>query len=422
MKKCVIYLLILTSLIITPLNFIYAYDYIDPKNENIIREKMVEIYDTKQQYEDLAGPYDEEIKEEAPEIYMSSSESYWWPIGSVETEEVNGELFAMGEPETTKITSYFGKRPGVINSGSENHSALDIAGGSGLNSVNIIAAKDGIVVKVYTSCTSYGDYSCGGKPGKNNGYGNHIIIQHSDGNYTLYAHLHQNSITIKKGQAVKQGQVIAKMGSSGASTGPHLHFEVREGENSFSAVVDPLNYVDPDNPRPAISSSNDEFLSWLNSWEGSSPEDGDYYIVENIGDGVRTVGGGVTLEHNADRFASYGINVDDYPVGSKISKKIVDQIELEEVQSKRSSIENILANSSIILSEKQIQALISQMYNTGNIKGFVDNYIKYGNNQDLYNNWFFRAYMPGTIFEKGLTRRRNAEWSLFNKGEYVYNR
>ena len=80
-----------------------------------------------------------------------------------------------------------------------------------------------------------------------------------------------------------------------------------------------------------------------------------------------------------------------------------------------------LSNNSITIGEKQIQALISQMYNIGNISGFADAYKTYGNTTEFYDNWFFRAISKGTKFEKGLTRRRNAEWSLFHLEEYVYN-
>ena len=72
-------------------------------------------------------------------------------------------------------------------------------------------------------------------------YGNYVIIQHTDGNYTLYGHLYQNSITVVAGDSVRQGQVIGKMGSSGQSTGPHLHFEVRTCP-SFGCTTNPLDY------------------------------------------------------------------------------------------------------------------------------------------------------------------------------------
>ncbi|MBQ9072528.1 MAG: M23 family metallopeptidase [Bacilli bacterium] len=386
-------------------------------DETQVKGLIVQIYDVKEQYEDLVGDYEEQ----EPTINSATSTTYWWPIGSKETTVVDGKTFATGDPETTIVTSPYGYRSDPITGARKLHTGVDIAGGSGLGNVNIIAARDGVVVYptkgANTSCPS--NYSSTSYNCSSGAYGNYVIIQHSDGNYTLYGHLHANTITVTAGDSVKQGQVIGKMGTSGYSTGAHLHFEVREGANSYYSTVEPLGYISAENPR--IVSTGGEFLSWLNSWEGHSPISGDYYIVEDIGDGVRTVGGGVTLEHNAGRFAAYGIDINDYPVGSQISKSIVDSIQLEEIASKRSYIENVLSNNSIVLEEKQIQALVSQMYNCGNINGFVAAYKEYGNTDTFYDNWFFRNIMRGSQFEKGLTRRRNAEWSLFHAGEYIYN-
>lgn len=394
---------------------IRAYEFENSKNESLVNDLIIEIYDSKEQYEDLAGDYEKkQVK-----MYNATNSSYWLPIGSQETVEYDGKVYAKDAPITTYVTSKFGYREDPLGRGRRFHSGVDFACGYGNGIVNIVAAKDGVVVyptsDVANNCPSSTSLSsCGG------GYGNYVIIQHSDGNYTLYAHLDANSITVTAGESVEQGQVIAKMGSSGNSTGTHLHFEVREGQNAGSARVDPLSYVSVENPR--IISAGSELLSWLNSWEGHTEISGDYYVVEDIGDGVRTVGGGITLEYNSERFSQYGIDVDEYPVGSKILISIVDQIELEVLNARRSYIESILARNSLTLEETQIQALISQVYNIGNIDGFYDNYTKYGNTQEFYENWFFRAIMKGTKFENGLTRRRNAEWSLFHLGEYVYNR
>ncbi len=391
-----------------------AYQYKNEENATAVNDLLVEIYDSKEQYEDLAGEYEDV----SFKVYNANNSSYWWPIGSEEIVEVNGKIYAKDEPYPTAVTSNFGYREDPFGRGWEFHSGADISGDVGDGIINVIAVKDGIVVyptetgaDMCESSTTLS--SCGG------GYGNYVIIQHSDGNYSLYAHLHAGTIDVVAGDSVEQGQVIGKMGSSGNSTGTHLHFEIRKGQNSYSSTVDPLIYISLEYPRTVFSGG--EFLSWLNSWEGHSPINGSNYIVENIGDGVRTVGAGITLENNVNRFAQYGIDIDNYPVGSEISIDIVDQIQMEVISEKRNSIESSLATNSIVLDEPQIQALVAQMYNVGNIQGFSDNYKKYGNTQELYNEWFFRATSEGTQFEKGLTRRRNAEWSLFHLGEYVYN-
>lgn len=65
----------------------------------------------------------------------------------------------------------------------------------------------------------------------NGGYGNYVVIKHSNGTQTLYAHA--SSLSVSSGSTVSQGQVIGYVGSTGKSTGPHLHFEVRGGTNPF---------------------------------------------------------------------------------------------------------------------------------------------------------------------------------------------
>nr|WP_283242784.1 M23 family metallopeptidase [Fumia xinanensis] len=97
---------------------------------------------------------------------------------------------------------------------------MDITGG-GVFGANIVAAASGTVIQ------STSHYS----------YGNYIIVDHGGGYSTLYAHASQLLVSI--GQKVEQGQTIAKVGSTGNSTGPHLHFEVRvNGKHQ-----NPANYV-----------------------------------------------------------------------------------------------------------------------------------------------------------------------------------
>ncbi len=168
----------------------------------------------------------------------STNGEYWWPIGS----NAEGNGMASGTPTTLYISSYFGWRdldgnPNTGVDGKEDyHRGLDIAGG-GL----IIAAKSGTVVEVRNSIKTW----TGGTS-----WGNLVKIKHDDGNYTLYGHLAPNSITVSTGSTVTQGQIIGTMGTTGGSTGVHLHFEVYVGCASTNCRVDPLQFITPNDPRP----------------------------------------------------------------------------------------------------------------------------------------------------------------------------
>ena len=192
---------------------------------------------------DYIDSYLEFIGEEEDETSSSSCDgnSYWWPIGSNETTSVGGALFAGGDPVATVITSYFGGRIHPITGEKSNHTGTDIASYGGAN-LNIIAVQSGTVIyptkNDKVNCSSSGnDLSCGG------GYGNYVMIQHADGNISLYAHLYENSITVSAGDQVGQGQVIGKMGSSGRSTGTHLHFEIRKA-SGYGNDLDPTKYIE----------------------------------------------------------------------------------------------------------------------------------------------------------------------------------
>jgi len=119
-------------------------------------------------------------------------------------------------PVRGRITSPYGVR--VLNGRKEFHAGIDIGGPTG---TNIVAAESGRV--------SYAGYM--------RGFGNVIILSHDGGYSTVYGH---NSVNlVKKGQYVKKGSVIAKLGSTGNATGPHLHFEIRSG----GKPVNPLPYL-----------------------------------------------------------------------------------------------------------------------------------------------------------------------------------
>jgi murein DD-endopeptidase MepM/ murein hydrolase activator NlpD len=121
-------------------------------------------------------------------------------------------------PAKGKFTSNFGSRKNPFGRGIGFHQGIDIANSSG---TNILAAGKGVVT-----------FS-----GTKNGYGKVIIIKHGYGYETLYGH--NQTLLVDVGDKVDKGQIIGKMGSTGRSTGPHLHFEIhKDGE-----PIDPLRVL-----------------------------------------------------------------------------------------------------------------------------------------------------------------------------------
>lgn len=167
-------------------------DDIDDLNSELMQseqEKEVLEYDMKEMKAEIDKLYEEL---EFQETYVGGE--FLWPSAT-----------------HTKITSKYGWRY-WSNGSSDFHTGIDIAG-SGAYGTNILAANDGIVIYVKNTYV----------PGK--GYGKYLIIDHGGGYSTLYAHC--SSISVKKGDVVSRGDVIAKVGSTGNSTGPHIHFEIR---------------------------------------------------------------------------------------------------------------------------------------------------------------------------------------------------
>jgi murein DD-endopeptidase MepM/ murein hydrolase activator NlpD len=123
-------------------------------------------------------------------------------------------------PVTGEISSGFGWRVHPITGERKLHKGVDFAAPTG---TPIFAAADGLVT------------DAGWTDG---GYGNIVELRHDDGSVTLYAHA--NTVYVAKGQIVNKGQAIAEVGTTGRSTGPHLHFEVQpDGKNA----ADPMDYL-----------------------------------------------------------------------------------------------------------------------------------------------------------------------------------
>ena len=124
-------------------------------------------------------------------------------------------------------SQYYEERTGYY------HGGIDIAG-SGYMGATVVAAASGTVIYAENGCShnygKYGSCGCGG------GYGNYVWIDHGGGKATIYAHLSYHTVYV--GQRVSAGQVIGYGGSTGYSTGPHLHFECRYYGNRYDPMTE----------------------------------------------------------------------------------------------------------------------------------------------------------------------------------------
>ncbi len=132
--------------------------------------------------------------------------------------QYNGGVFAWPCPAYTRISDDYGNRVHPILGVEKFHNGIDLAAPYGSS---ILAAYDGDVVAA--------DYS--------SSMGNYVMISHGSGIYTIY--MHASSLKVSKGQSVSKGQVIAAVGSTGRSTGNHLHFSVRKD----GSYVSPWGYL-----------------------------------------------------------------------------------------------------------------------------------------------------------------------------------
>lgn len=182
---------------------------------------------------------------------VGDNSGFWWPVGSNDTTVQNGVTFASGDPAITSISSHFSSYR-CINGFCGPHRGFDISSGGKIGEYNLIATKSGTVVKVYNECADNGYHKnpCGGE------LGNYVTLDHGGGFYSRYQHMAKDSVTVSVGDTVQQGQVIGKIGKSGSCTGAHLHFQIHVGGTANSYAVDPLTYVDPNNPRPVAKSSS----------------------------------------------------------------------------------------------------------------------------------------------------------------------
>lgn len=125
------------------------------------------------------------------------------------------------------------------------HNGIDLVG-KGYVCDNIIAHSDGTVVAAKR------DYKYNAPNSMD--YGNYVKIKHTNGMYTLYAHMKYDTVCVKVGDKVKKGQTIGYMGNTGHSFGSHLHFEVRDKNDN---KIDPTPYINANLPSGKVETEKD---------------------------------------------------------------------------------------------------------------------------------------------------------------------
>ncbi len=181
------------------------------ENSKVIRNSYIDkLSEQEKETQNKIDEYQKELNNLETQIVALTT-------GNIGSDYVGGE-FAWPAPGYTTITSRYGMRIHPILKTARVHTGTDIAMPTG---AYVLAANDGVVIKsMYVT-----------------GYGNMVMIDHGGGVSTLYGH--GSELIAQTGQEVKKGDIIMKAGSTGWSTGPHLHFEVRIN----GTAVDSLPYI-----------------------------------------------------------------------------------------------------------------------------------------------------------------------------------
>jgi len=174
-----------------------------------INKEKKQVEHSVKELEALAKQMDAEIAKKQKELAaqlaaqgkkITSESGYKWPL-----------------PDYTNLSSLYAGRIDPFTGKKATHSGIDVPAPKG---VKILSAKSGVVL---TSAYNKG------------GYGNYVVVDHGNGNTTLYAHM--SSRSVKAGDVVKQGQVLGLVGTTGRSTGNHLHYEIREKDVRIDPVT-----------------------------------------------------------------------------------------------------------------------------------------------------------------------------------------
>ncbi len=205
------------------------------------KEVLASLYSDKNDAESMINKFDAQEKEVQSQLSAyykkledtadknnnnNNSQNTGGTTNSQENVNVSSSGFTWPTPGFYYVISPFNENRGY------SHKGIDISG-SGIMGATVVAASSGTVIASNNSCShnwgKSGSCGCGG------GYGNYIIISHAGGKTTLYGHL--SSASVSTGASVSKGQTIGYVGSTGWSTGAHLHFETRLN----GAVYNPMS-------------------------------------------------------------------------------------------------------------------------------------------------------------------------------------
>ena len=193
---------------------------------------------------------------------------------------ITSVLPILTEGTTLHVTSPFGWRTDpVTGEGGQGHKGIDVTLWCGWSTLSPIgAAWDGVVTDVRDGVEGFD---------KIRSAGNRVTIDHGDGLITKYFHLQNGSITVQPGDAVTAGQVIGQMGSTGYSTGAHLHFQLE----IYGEPVDPLPFLlgeegIPEEPAAGMDNTPADWAEEAVSWAVDNgilygDEHGNYRLHEN---------------------------------------------------------------------------------------------------------------------------------------------
>lgn len=222
------------------------------ENTRVIRNNyLTELTDKEKAHQELLETYEKEMDDLEDKILKAT-------LANISEDYIGGQL-GWPLPGYTTITSGYGMRMHPILLIYKLHTGVDIGAPTG---ASIVAANDGIVV-----LSSY-----------SSSYGNYVMVDHGGGVVTLYAHGYERCVEV--GQEVKKGDEIMLVGSTGYSTGPHLHFEVRIDGQTY----DPLPYI-TSNKMPSTNQEeyiNDGILNTVDENNTIDNETGTNEVTNNM--------------------------------------------------------------------------------------------------------------------------------------------